>query len=86
MFYDKSTGKTFIPKYDSKFALQGMVNDLDGGAPFTPEFIVENNMYAFIDAIDFIEYASVSESADMKSVAAQLTDESNPVLVKVTTK
>ncbi len=86
MFYDKSTGKTFIPKFDSKFALQGMVNDLDGGAPFTPEFIVENNMYAFFDAIDFIEYASVSESADMKSVAAQLTDESNPVLVKVTTK
>ena len=43
-------------------------------------------MYQIIDAFDFIEMAEKSTSARMKEIAAQLTEESNPVVVEVTLK
>ena len=85
-FYDKSTRKTYIPKFDTKYGLQGMTNDIDGGAPFLPEFSVGKCMYAFVDAIDFMDYAEISQSEQMNEVASKLTEESNPVIVKVTMK
>jgi len=54
--------------------------------PFYPIYIKDGKMYQMLDAIDFIEYAEVSNSAKMKEVAATLTEESNPVLVVVTLK
>ena len=66
--------------------LAGFTNDLDGGMPFYPIYIKDGKMYQMLDAIDFIEYAEVSNSAKMKEVAATLTEESNPVLVVVTLK
>lgn len=43
-------------------------------------------MYQIIDATDFIDYAEKSSSAKMKAVAAELTEESNPVIVVATLK
>ena len=86
IYVDKKSGKTFIPKFDSKYGVPGVVNDLDGGAPFIPEFVQGDCMYEFVDAIDFIEYASISNSVKVKEIASQINEESNPVLVKVTLK
>ena len=73
-------------KYDPSFTLEGFKNDLDGGAPFLPSVVKDGKMYQLVNAIDFIEMAEKSTSARMKEVAAQLTEESNPVVVEVTLK
>lgn len=77
---------TITLRYNSDYNLAGFTNDLDGGMPFYPIYIKDGKMYQMLDAIDFIEYAEVSNSAKMKEVAATLTEESNPVLVVVTLK
>ena len=86
VIYDKSAKTTITLRYNSDYNLAGFTNDLDGGMPFYPIYIKDDKMYQMLDAIDFIEYAEVSNSAKMKEVAATLTEESNPVLVVVTLK
>ncbi len=73
-------------KYNPGEPIQGLVNDIDGGAPFWPKAIDGNRLYQTINADDFIEIAAASNSAKMKEVAATLTEESNPVLVVVALK
>ena len=84
--YDVASNKAYAPKSKGDTMLNGFTNDLDGGAPFWPHVIYEDRMYQLVDAIDFIEAAQESDSAGMKRVAAQLTEDSNPVLVEVTLK
>ena len=86
IIYDKVNGETVSPKYDHYYEYFGLTNDIDGGAPFWPIFVTKKKMYQIIEAIDFIEMAEKSTSARMKEVAAQLTEESNPVVVEVTLK
>ena len=64
----------------------GFLNDLDGGMPFLPSYINDGKMFQLVDASVFIEMAGICSSARMKEVAAQLTEESNPVVVVVTMK
>ncbi len=54
--------------------------------PFYPTYMNEGKMYRLVDAVDFIEFAQMGNSARMKEVASKLTDDSNPVLVVVTLK
>ena len=84
--YDKVNGKTYSLKFNKKFNTVGFVNDIDGGMPFWPQYHIDNCLYKFVDAADFIKMASVSSSVKMKEIAATLTEESNPVLVKVELK
>ena len=64
----------------------GFTNDLDGGGTFSPMFVTDDKMYEIVDAIAFMERAEASGSAGMKQIAAQLTENSNPVIVEVTLK
>ena len=84
--YDVASNKAYAPKSKGDTMLNGFTNDLDGGAPFWPHVIYEDRMYQLVDAIDFMEAAQESDSAGMKRVAAQLTEDSNPVLIEVTLK
>ncbi|MBE6229415.1 MAG: 6-bladed beta-propeller [Bacteroidales bacterium] len=86
LIYDKSksAARALVP--DQESGTMGFVNDLDGGIPFWPSYISGNKMFRLIDAEEFIELAAKSSSAKMKSVAENLNDESNPVLVIVTLK
>ena len=86
LVYDKKE-KTFKAlRYNNTFNTLGFVNDLDNGAPFVPQFARNGKVYQFIDAVKFIDMAQKSSSSKMKEVAAELTEESNPVLVVVTLK
>lgn len=86
LVYDKKE-KTFKAlRYNNTFNTLGFVNDLDNGAPFVPQFAKNGKVYQFIDAVKFIDMAQKSSSSKMKEVAAELTEESNPVLVVVTLK
>ena len=71
---------------DEQQMYDGFYNDLDGGMPFLPSYIKDGKMYQLVDASVFIEMAGICSSARMKEVAAQLTEESNPVVVVVTMK
>ena len=84
--YDVASNKAYAPKSKGDTMLNGFTNDLDGGAPFWPHVIYEDRMYQLVDAIDFMEAAEKSSSVQMKRVAAQLTEDSNPVLVEVMLK
>lgn len=84
VLYDKTENKTYAIKHDLKKGTIGFTNDLDGGMNFWPQYAKEDKMYQLVNAIDFIEMAEQSTSARMKEVAAQLTEESNPVMVVVT--
>ena len=86
ILYDKTEDKTYAIKSDSKSGDIGFINDLDNGIVFWPVAVYDNKMYQLVNAIDFIEVAEKSTSAKMKEVAAQLTEESNPVVVEVTLK
>ena len=86
LVYDKQDKTYTALKYDPSFTLEGFKNDIDGGAPFLPSLVKDGKMYQLVNAIDFIEMAEKSTSARMKEVAAQLTEESNPVVVEVTLK
>ncbi|MBR5856809.1 MAG: 6-bladed beta-propeller, partial [Bacteroidales bacterium] len=83
VIYDKETKTTTTLKYNSDYGIAGFTNDLDGSMPFYPAYVKDGKMYQMLDAIDFIEYAEISNSAKMKEVAATLTEESNPVMVVV---
>ena len=86
LIYDKTSGKTYIPKQDSRYKIAGFENDIDNGPTFSPSYVAGNKVYSFIDAIDFIDYAEISESQQIKEIAAKLTEESNPVIMEVTLK
>ena len=86
LVYDKKDKTYTALKYDPSFTLEGFKNDLDGGTPFLPSVVKDGKMYQLVNAIDFIEMAEKSTSAKMKEVAAQLTEDSNPVVVEVTLK
>ncbi len=78
VLFDKSTG-------EAKSLLGRLENDIDGGPSFWPLHVSrDGQMIAIIQAIDFIEAAKECNSAEMKSIAATLTDESNPVIMLVT--
>ena len=84
--YDRKKGTTRALEYNDDYGYAGFTNDIDGGMLFYPKYINEGKMYQLVDAIDFIEYAQISNSQKMKEVAATLTDESNPVVVVATLK
>lgn len=84
--YNKSTGKSAVPKYYEKYKMAGLLNDLDNGVPFWPAFGDENKLYQFIDAGKFIELSQISDSKKMKAIASTITEESNPVMIVVTLK
>lgn len=84
--YDKARGRTVILSQDKRSGMPSFVNDLDGGMGFHPMFIENGRMYQVVDATDFMEEAEKSSSLQMKQVASQLTEDSNPVIVEVTLK
>ena len=84
--YDRKNGTTKALKYNDTYGFAGFTNDLDGGMPFYPTYMNDGKMYRLVDAVDFIEFAQMGNSARMKDIASKLTDDSNPVLVVVTLK
>ena len=86
IIYDKKRKKISTLKYNDNLSKACFTNDLDGGINFYPTYIKDGKMYQLVNAIDFIEMAEKSTSAKMKEVAAQLTEDSNPVVVEVTLK
>ena len=84
--YDRKNGTTKALKYNDTYGFAGFTNDLDGGMPFYPTYMNDGKMYRLVDAVDFIEFTQMGNSARMKEVASKLTDDSNPVLVVVTLK
>lgn len=87
IYLDKETDELYAIPYNYEFSFSGLINDLDeGGIPFVPQYVCGNKMYHSLPADRFIEYAQMSNSAKMKEVAANLTDESNPVLIVATLK
>ena len=83
ILYDKNSGKTSLLRYYDALDLkaEGFNNNLDGGAPFLPAYLIGNCMFQFIDAAKFIDLAGKCRSAKMKAVAAKLKPTSNPVMV-----
>ncbi len=81
--YDKQEKRLYVLKHDPNHPLIGFKNDIDGGINFVPRFSSANCMYRVENADKFIEYAAQSNSAKMKEIAAVITEESNPVLIKV---
>ncbi len=86
IIYDKRRKSISTLKYNTNLSKACFINDIDGGIHFYPTYINGGKMYQLVNAIDFIEMAGKSTSARMKEVAAQLTEESNPVVVEVTLK
>ena len=83
ILYDKNSGKTSLLRYYDALDLkvEGFNNNLDGGAPFLPAYLIGNCMFQFIDAAKFMDLAGKCRSAKMKAVAAKLKPTSNPVMV-----
>jgi hypothetical protein len=74
--------------------LSGLYNDLDGGLPFLPNSIQDNEMAAMFDASHLIDYGKGEMSTyggkapkihqSFKDMASKLTYEDNSVVVIVT--
>jgi hypothetical protein len=86
ILYDKNEKKTYALKKLPDSDYLGFVNDLDNGAPFLPFCSDGKKMYQIVDAGEFKQLADKYNVSRMKEVAAQLTEESNPVVVVVTMK
>ncbi len=85
ILFDKREKTATALLHDPKYRLMyGFKNDIDDGAPFLPSYSDGKNMYQIVQASHFKEMADLSNSPKMKEIAAKLTAESNPVLVKVT--
>jgi hypothetical protein len=85
--YDKQSGNEKLLPYDETIEKYGFTNDMDGsGMSFLPKAAKGNAMYQLVDAYRFIESAERSTSDKMKEVAATLTEDSNPILVKAILK
>lgn len=81
--YNKGTGNMVFLNLPSP-RNQGLLNDLDGGPAFWPQYISKDGKMAMlIDAEKFIEACEniKSPSAEIKSVLERLGLEDNPVLV-----
>lgn len=79
--YDIKNEELILLKRDDP-EIRGLKNDLDNGAPFWPVHISnEGEMIMPISALKFIELSEKYNSAEMKKVAATLTENSNPVMV-----
>ncbi|MHC1780326.1 MAG: 6-bladed beta-propeller [Bacteroidales bacterium] len=84
--YDKTKEELILLKRDDP-EIRGLKNDLDNGAPFWPVHISnEGEMIMPLSALKFIELSEKYNSAEMKKVAATLTENSNPVMVIAKTK
>ncbi len=84
--YSKDEGTVYGIPLQMQTGKYGLENNLDGGMPFLPEACSNGKLYQIVNAIDFIDAAEMSNSAEMKKVAANLTEESNPVLIAATLK
>lgn len=85
--YDKMSGKIRVLPFDASLNKFAFENDMDGsGLGFHPKAVGGNVMYQLVDSYYFIECAERSTSDKMKAVAATLTEESNPVLIRATLK
>lgn len=81
--FDKSTSE-FTNLKDN-----GFTNDIDGGLPFWPEIILDDNfMIDFVDAFDLIKLykdkkpvENKTQSSQLEDVMKNLTETSNPVII-----
>jgi len=79
--YDIKNEELILLKRDDP-EVRGLKNDLDNGVPFWPVHISnEGEMIMPLSAAKFIELSEKYNSAEMKKVAATLTENSNPVMV-----
>lgn len=83
ILYDKRNQKSVLLRYYGSLDLkaEGFNNNIDGGAPFLPSYLVGNRMFQFMDAAKFIDLAGKCRSEKMKEVAARLKPSSNPVMI-----
>lgn len=86
VLYDKVSKSIQILKYSEEQGIAGFENDIDNGAYFYPQYIKDGKMYQIVNAIDFISFAKKCTSPHMKGIAAQLKEDSNPVVIEVTLK
>ena len=84
--YSKEEGTVYGIPFQMQTGKYGLENNVDGGMPFLPGAHSNGKLYQIVSAIDFIDAAEMSNSAEMKKVAANLTEESNPVLIVATLK
>lgn len=82
--YDKKEKELFSLAQDGISAVSGFKNDIDNGINFTPSFFTGGKMYQAVEADLFMEYAKASGSHQMKRIAEQISEDSNPVLIEVT--
>lgn len=81
--FNKKTGEFKLLNQPEK-GKQGFKNDLDGGMVFWPNYISsDGKMVSFCDAQDFLDYYESLEdpSPEIKRLAANLSSESNPIIV-----
>lgn len=74
ILYDKTTNKCSLLRYYDALDIksEGFNNNLDGGAPFLPAYLIGNCMFQFIDAAKFMDLAGKCRSSKMKEVVAKL--------------
>lgn len=78
MLYEKNTSNTVILKDD------GFQNDLDGGIPFWPKYIINDNILVdHVEAIDMIKHIKSAKnvSAKLQRLQKQISETSNPILI-----
>jgi hypothetical protein len=87
LLYDNKESQLYAMKNIPQIGMVAFENDLDGGLPFFPQWFTSDGKCVWlVDAIDFVEYASIYDNPQMKEIASTLTEESNPVLVVATLK
>jgi len=87
LVFKKKTG--FFTFVDQPIFNQiGFVDDLEGGTAIWPSYISEDDyMVSYINAIDFISHSKTESCSDkFKTIASELKDTDNPVLVLVKLK
>jgi YD repeat-containing protein len=57
-----------------------------GGVAFTPKYIRDNRLVGYVQALDIVDNADAITNPDLKSLAATLREDSNPVLTVVKLK
>jgi hypothetical protein len=57
-----------------------------GGIKFAPQYIRDNRLVGYMQAIDIVDNADAITNPDLKALAATLREDSNPVLVIATLK
>ncbi|PKP00038.1 MAG: hypothetical protein CVU13_00555 [Bacteroidetes bacterium HGW-Bacteroidetes-8] len=85
--FNKKTGEFTLVDQPEKYQ-KGMVDDLEGGPAFWPDYISgDGYMISYITALDFINYSQREEcSRYFKEVASKLKETDNPVMVLVKLK